>query len=271
MRWMRLMLVALATIVVLYSSLCWWLYVNQERMLFHPRGLARDYDYGFQAPFDEVFIPVEGATLAAVHFRVPNPRGVVLFLHGNGETLLSAEYSGLPFMNQGYDVVAVDYRGYGKSDGKIDGEAQLLDDMRAVLAFVRSRYPDEQIVLYGRSIGSGLAIKLAAESSPRLLIVEAAYFSMSDLVAQKMPAAPRFLLRYPLRSDQWIGDVRSPIVLFHGTDDELIPYDSSVRLAALIRGPHELVTVQGGRHANIPSFPIYEQTLERVLRDGVRP
>jgi pimeloyl-ACP methyl ester carboxylesterase len=250
-----------------YLATCVLLYVGQERFFFHPRALPQDFDYAFRAPFEEVFLPVEGATLAAVHFTQPGAKGVVLFLHGNGETLQSAEFSAQPFLRNGYDVFAVDYRGYGKSTGTIASEAELHQDMQAAYDYLRQSYRDDQMVFYGRSIGTGLAIKLATTAMPRMLVLETPYFSMQDLVARSAPFVPALLLKYPLRSDQWIGAVRCPVYLFHGTNDTLIPYDSSVRLQEHITAQHELITVASAGHADIPAFALYQETIDRIMRD----
>jgi len=249
-----------------YLGVCLYLYLNQEQMLFHPTVLAHDFAYPFTEPYTEVFLPVDGATLALVHFTQANPKGVVLYLHGNGGTLQEADLLAEPFIHRKYDVVLLDYRGYGKSTGSITNEDALHQDAQAVYAYVRQRYQEDQIIIYAHSLGTGLAIQLAANASPRMVILESAYLSMRDLVAQKMPYIPPFLLKYPLRTDQWISKVRCPIYLFHGTEDAMIPYDSSVRLQAYSVAPTQLIPVVGGGHANLPTFEIYQTTLDHILR-----
>ncbi len=252
-----------------YLIACLWIYLNQEQMLFHPTVLAHDFVYPFTQPATEVFVPVEGATLALVEFTPPRPHGVVLYLHGNGATLQAAEILAEPFLRRSYAVVMLDYRGYGKSTGRITSEAALHQDVYAVYAYVRQHYQEDQIIVYGHSLGTGLAIHLAANARPRMLIVESAYLSMRAMVAQQMPYIPLVLLKYPLRSDQWIGTVRCPISMFHGTEDEVIPYPSSERLRALSTAPTQLIPVVGGGHANLATFPIYQTTLDALLAPSV--
>ena len=248
-----------------YLTACLWLYLNQEQMLFHPTVLAHDFVYPFTHHSTEVFLPVDGATLALVHFTQANPKGVVLYLHGNGGTLQEADVLAERFIRRKYDVVLLDYRGYGKSTGSITNEDALHQDVQAVYAYVRQRYQEDQIIIYGHSLGSGLAVQLAANTSPHMLILESAYLSMHDVVAQQMPYVPLFLLKYPLRSDQWISKVRCPIYLFHGTVDEVIPYDSSERLRAYSVAPTQLIPVVGGGHSNLATFGIYQTTLDHLL------
>jgi len=249
-----------------YLIACLFLYLRQEQMLFHPTVLAHDFVYPFTHHFTEGFLPVDGATLALVHFTQTNPKGVVLYLHGNGGTLQEADVLAERFIHRRYDVVLLDYRGYGKSTGSITSEDALHQDVQAVYDYVRQRYREDQIIIYGHSLGTGLAVQLAANASPRILILESAYLSMQDVVAQKMPYAPLFLLKYPLRSDQWISKVRCPIYLFHGTKDDVIPYDSSERLRAYSAAPTQLIPIIGGGHANLETFGIYQTTLDHILQ-----
>ena len=249
-----------------YLLTCLLLYFFQERLLFFPTALPQGFVYPFAERFSEVFLPVDGATLAGLHFTQDNPKGVVLYLHGNADRLQDANFAAAPFLRRGYDVLLLGYRGFGKSTGAIAGEEQLLQDAQTAYDFLRRSYRDDQIVLYGRSLGSGLAVYLASINAPRTLILEAPYLSLADLIAQKAPYLPMFLLRYPLRSDERIGAVRCPVYLFHGTLDGLIPFDSSERLAALIKAPHRVIAVAGADHPNIPAFPVYEEQLDLILR-----
>ncbi|MFL5800903.1 MAG: alpha/beta hydrolase [Roseiflexaceae bacterium] len=262
----RMLRVLFIGIVGGYLLTCVLLYFEQEHLLFPAGPLPHDFRYPFHTPFEEVFLPVDGATLAAVHFKQPNSKGVVLFLHGNGETLLNAEGRAERFLRNGYDVFALDYRGYGKSTGTIASEASLHQDVRAVYEYLRRTYRDDQMVFYGHSLGTGLVIRLAATVTPRELILEAPFLSLQDTVGQIAPYLPTALLRYPLRSDRWIGAVRCPIYLFHGTDDELIPYNSSERLQTYITAPYQLITIVGARHNNIRTFALYQEQIDRILK-----
>ncbi|MEI7644485.1 MAG: alpha/beta fold hydrolase [Chloroflexales bacterium] len=251
--------------VVGYLIVCLSLYLNQERIIFYPTVLAHNFAYPFTRPYTEVFLPVAGATLALVHFTQPNPRGVVLYLHGNADTLRNADTFAERFIRQAYDVILFDYRGYGKSTGDVTNEADLHRDAQVVYDYVRQSYHEDQIIIYGHSLGSGFAVPLAATNAPRMLILESPYVSMYDLAAQRTPYIPMFLLKYPLRSDQWIGKVRCPIYFFHGSNDGLIPYNSSVRLRAYSSAPTQLIQIDGGGHGNLINFAAYRTELDLIL------
>ncbi|HMQ29446.1 MAG TPA: alpha/beta fold hydrolase [Chloroflexaceae bacterium] len=248
-----------------YALLCALVYLMQERLIFFPERDPPGTRYAFGAPAQEQFIPVEGSQLHALLFRAPEPRGVILYLHGNAGSLRSWGAVAPDFVARGYDVLLVDYRGYGQSGGRIAGEAQLHADMAAVYAWVAARYPEEQIVLYGRSLGSALAARLAAERAPRLLILESPFYSLEAIARRQFPFVPPFLLKYPLRTWRWMGQVRCPVVLIHGTADEVVPFADGERLAASVTTPLRFHRVAGGGHNDLARLPAYWAAIDEAL------
>ena len=248
----------LAALVALgYAGAVGLLYLTQERIILPGSTLAADYRFQFDQPFEEVWIPVQGASLHALHFKQPNPRGVVFFLHGNVGNLVSWT-TGVDFYRRvNYDLFIVDYRGYGKSTGHIENEAQLHADARAAYDAMAPLYRDKPIVIYGRSLGTALAASLARDVQPRLLVLVSPFSSLAASAAHAYPWAPGWVLKYPLRTDAIIGDVKSPILLIHGSEDKLIPLSHSERLKALARSPVELLVVPGAGHSDIHKFPVY--------------
>jgi alpha-beta hydrolase superfamily lysophospholipase len=257
-RWARIAAAILAALAALgYAGALGLLYAAQERLILPATTLPADYRFQFDQPFTEVWIPVEGATLHALHFKQANPRGVVFFLHGNAGHLVTWT-TGVDFYRRvNYDLFIVDYRGYGKSTGHIESEAQLHADARAAYDAMAPLYRDKPIVIYGRSLGTALAASLARDVDPRLLILVSPFSSLGAAAAQQYPWAPGWILKYPLRTDTIIGDVKSPILLVHGSDDKLIPLAHSERLKALARAPTELLVVPGAGHNDIHKFPVY--------------
>jgi alpha-beta hydrolase superfamily lysophospholipase len=257
-RWLHTAAVILAALAALgYAGALGLLYVKQERIILPASTLAADYRFQFDQPFEEVWIPVQGASLHALHFKQPNPRGVVFFLHGNAGNLVSWT-TGVDFYRRvNYDLFIVDYRGYGKSTGHIENEAQLYADARAAYDAMAPLYRDKPIVIYGRSLGAALAASLARDVQPRLLVLVSPFSSLAASAAQAYPWAPGWVLKYPLRTDAIIGDIKSPILLIHGSEDKLIPLSHSERLKALARSPVELLVVPGAGHSDIHKFPVY--------------
>ena len=249
-----------------YILLCSGLYFQQNELIFRPEVLAADFRFNFPQSFREVNVPVDGANLNALHFTVAQPRGVVLFFHGNAGSLRRWGEVAESLTHRGYDLLAFDYRGYGKSSGKIKTERQLHDDADRVYAYVRERYAAENIIVYGRSLGSGIAAQLAVRHTPKMLILETPYFSLKDLTATFYPYVPGFLLKFPLRTDLALPQVKSPVYLIHGTRDAVVPYSSSERLLPLIASTKEMVTIPGGEHNGLRLTPTYNAALDRFLR-----
>jgi len=258
-------LVALAALA--YAGTLGALYYFQERLLFPATVMAADYQFDFAQPFEEMRIAVPGGSLDALLFRQPAPRGLVFFLHGNRGDLRTWT-TGLEFYRRiNYDLFIVDYRGYGKSTGQIDSEEQLHRDMRAAWDRIAPRYAGQPIVIYGRSLGTALAAELAREVHPALLVMVSPFANLAAAAQRRYPIAPRFLLKYPMRTDEIIGDVTSPVFLVAGSRDRLTPPSDSLALKAQTRAPVEMVIVEGAGHVNIHQFPAYLDALaDRLVR-----
>jgi alpha-beta hydrolase superfamily lysophospholipase len=219
-----------AGVFLVYAAACVALYFLQERLLFVPERLAADYSFAFPGKFEEHRIEVNGAQLSALWFHA-TPRaniagsvtkGTVFYLHGNAGSLRSWGDVAPTFTQRGYDVFILDYRGYGKSSGTITSEPMLHDDVAAAYAYLRQRHPPQPIYIYGRSLGTGLAIELARRHAPQALLLEAPYLNLSWLAHEHYPWVPTALLRYRMPSDQRLPLVRAPVHFFHGADDATI-------------------------------------------------
>jgi alpha-beta hydrolase superfamily lysophospholipase len=244
---------------------------SQESLIFYPESLPPNYHFAFSQPFEELTVPVEAATLNALLFKAKNSKGVVLYLHGNAGNLRSWGDVAVDFTSRGYDILIPDYRGFGKSTGKITNEKQLLDDGLAVYRVLTETWPENRIIVYGRSIGTGVATFIAESGKPRMLILESPFLSLIDLASHHYPFLPRqiisMFLRYPLRNDRRIGEVVCPVYLFHGTEDKIIPFDHSVRLERSIRAPHRLIRIEGGGHNDLSDFGPFNSELDQILLD----
>jgi len=267
-RWLRSLL---AAPVVVYGAALAAIGLKQEDLLFHPEPLPADFSFaGLYPPeqdFEELRTPVEGgAELSALLFRQPDSRGLVFYLHGNAGNLVGWTRNIGFYRQLGFDLLMLDYRGFGKSTGRITSEAQLHADVRAAWAKVAPAYTGKPVVILGRSLGSGLATRLATEVTPALLILVTPYSSVERLATEQFPLVPAALLKYPLRTDQLIGQVSSPILIAHGDADELIPFDHARQLAAASGGRATLLRVEGARHGDIHEFPAYLDGLSQRIR-----
>ena len=263
-------LIAVPTLgVALYGAAIAWLWFRQERLLFEPDPLPAG-----QALFDEPDVheftaDVPGARLSVAQLRLPNPRGVVFYLHGNSGNL-QKWFVGLDaFREMNFDVVMMDYRGYGKSTGRIESEVQLRADVRAVWNQIAKQYEGKRIVISGQSLGTALAAGLSAELCaagvpPDLTLLISPYSSMRALADELYPWVPSKVLRYPLHTVDHACRVKGPVMLVHGDKDELIGLHHSEAIRKAL--PQcQLLTVEGAGHGDVHQFPSFRQGIAAAL------
>lgn len=257
-------LVVLAA-ALLYLALLALIWFAQERLIFQPTALPASQALSTAPDVHERFVTVDGARLSLLELRLPDPKGVVFFLHGNAGNLQSW-FVNVDFYRQAnLDLVMLDYRGYGKSSGRIESEAQLHADVKAVWHDVAPRYAGKRVVMLGRSLGTALAATLAAQVQPDLTLLVSPYQSMAALAAQHYPWVPAALLRYPLRTDEQLPRVSTPVMLLHGERDTLIPPAHSEALKS--RAPQaRLVLVPGAGHNDLQAFDSYLDAVQAALR-----
>jgi len=252
---------ALLALYTLALAALWW---GQERLLFHPEVLRPDHSFVLDADVHERFVDVPGARLHALHLQRPGARGVVFYLHGNGGSLASWFVNLDLYRATNYDLVMLDYRGYGKSGGAITSEAQLHADVRAAWDTIAPLYAGKKRVLVGRSLGTGLAVQLAAQVQPDLTILVSPYASMRALAAEHYPWVPTAVLRYPLDSGQAIAALRARVLLVHGERDTLIAPAHSATLQRL-QPRAQLHRVAGAGHNDLQDFDDYRAALRDAL------
>jgi pimeloyl-ACP methyl ester carboxylesterase len=250
----------------IYVAIAVIAYLIQEKFIFKPEKLAQDFEYHYDAPFTELFFDVgPGVRINGLHFFREKPLGLILYFHGNSRSIKGWAKYAKDFYRYNYDVVLVDYRGFGKSTGK-RSEAAMLNDMQFVYESLKVKYAESNLIVYGRSLGSGFAAKLASDNHPRFLILDAPFFNFSRAVERFLPILPmRFVLRYKLRSDKYMRKVRCHTYIIHGTRDWLIPIKHSISLQKLNPGRITLIRIVGGGHNNLPSFPEYHNFIRDIL------
>ncbi|RYZ94863.1 MAG: alpha/beta fold hydrolase [Moraxellaceae bacterium] len=266
-RLIRRMINILILIILLWGAAITYIWFQQEKLLFYPEPLNPDFKFNL-AYTSEVYIDVPGAKLHALYLHQPpeKTKGIVLFLHGNAGNLETWFTHADFWLTTGFDVLMPDYRGFGKSTGHIDSEAQLHDDVMHMWKFVAANYPNKKVVFYGRSLGTGLAAKLATEVPADLVILVSPYQSMMQMGREYYPWVPSFILRYPLKTNEFLPHINVPILLLHGTQDKLISIEHSRRLLTL--NPHaRLVEIDGAGHNDIHNFDVYTDTLKKMLHD----
>lgn len=243
------------------------LYLMQESLLFYPTQLPNDYSFHFSNAFEEVDLEVEtNIVLNALLFKTPQRerKGVVLFLHGNGGAIHGWGTGAGLYTGQGYDVFYLDYRGYGKSDGKISSEKQLIEDAQLAYDYLKKRYAENDIIVSGTSIGTGIAVRIAAQNRPYQLFLNSPYFSLQSLIQEKVKIVPSFIIKYKLKTDQHLQQVKCPITVFHGDKDEVIPHQHSLQLQK--KYPQiDLYILEGFGHNDLSNSREYAFQMRRIL------
>lgn len=258
----------LTWIGVVYAALCVVFYFAQDLFFFRPERLPEWFTYKYPFPFTEVNFDMEdGGTVNALHFRVPNSRGVVFYIKGNSRSIKGWGKFAKDFVGKGFDFFILDYRGFGKSKGRRT-EQILYSDLQQVYKWLSTEYQEEQIVLYGRSLGSGLATRIASWNAPRLLVLDCPYYSFLYHIQRYGFILPiRWLLRYHIRTDRFIRKVSCPVHILHGAKDRLIPMWQSEMLVKLAPQNIRLHPIPKAGHNNLPEFPIYHDLLYDLLHD----
>jgi len=246
--------------------LCILLYFVQEKLIFFPEKLAATYKFKFDQGFEELYFKTaDNIVLNGVLFKADSSMGLIFYLHGNAGSLASWGQIAKTYTDLHYDLFMLDYRGYGKSEGSIVNEKQFYEDVQLAYNTLKTKYGEKEIIVLGYSIGTGAATKLASINKPRLLILQAPYFSLTDLVKHNFKIVPSFLLKYKFETNIFLSACKMPVVIFHGDKDEVIYYGSSLKLKKLFKTNDTLITLNGEGHNGISDNPTYLTELQQEL------
>ncbi len=255
-------------IMVIYIAVGLILYFMQDKILFHPKALDKNYSFRFNEAFTELNIPVSSTrNLNVVKFTTDSIyKGIVLYFHGNRQNIERyAKFSKL-FTDSGFEVWMMDYPGFGKSTGDRN-EITIYKDAMLLYKMAIALQPSENIIIYGKSIGTGVAAQLASVRECRHLILETPYYNMDALAKHYFflyPVNPMSKYSFPV--NEYLPFVKAPATIFHGTKDEVIPYTQTKKLKKENPNIH-LITIEKGKHNNLSEYPIFNKTLEAVLQE----
>jgi alpha-beta hydrolase superfamily lysophospholipase len=262
----------LLIVTAIYVAIGVALYFLQEKFLFHPKALDANHQFKFSIPFREAEVAFnDRKNMSIVQFTVPDSlrRGLVLYFHGNMQNIERyASFAG-DFTRNGFEVWMIDYPHFGKSTGELN-ENVLYNDANEFYKMARARFAGDSIVIYGKSLGTGIAAHLAAVRDCRRLILETPYYSIDRLFKRYAFIYPVGLMtKYHLPVADYLSQVAAPVAIFHGTDDLLIPFSHAKDLSNIDgtggQKP-ELFCIDGGSHNNLASFPSYHKKLDSLLQ-----
>lgn len=262
--WLHITIIILMTYVIISVVL----FYLQDYMLFKPEKLPKDFQFYYEnQDIKEYNLETrDGAVINAIRFfPKTESKGVVLYLKGNSKSIKGWGKFAVDFTRHGYNVLMVDYRGFGKSTGRRSQKA-IKRDLQEVYNKIKELTAEDRIILYGRSLGSGFAAKLASMNNPKMLILDAPYYSLTKVAARYAPFMPlSVLIKYPLPTYKWLKYVQCPIHIIHGTNDKLIPYKTSVKLSKVNPKLTRLHSVIGGGHKNLNNFESYHKMIHEIL------
>jgi hypothetical protein len=241
--------------LVCYVGLVAVMYLAQRKLMYFPyaaRMAPADADFPQAREVD--LTAADGVRILA--WTVPPKAGkpVVLYLHGNGGSVAHRVPRFRKLVDDGTGLVALSYRGYGGSDGN-PTEDGLIADGRAAYDFASATWPDARIVLWGESLGTGVAVALAGEKDVAAVILEAPFTSTADVAFSAYPFIPvRLLMKDQFRSDDRIGKVKAPVLVMHGARDRVVPFRMGERLYALANEPKQFVRFADGGHEDLDRY-----------------
>jgi fermentation-respiration switch protein FrsA (DUF1100 family) len=243
----------LIAIACAYAALVAFVWVIQDRLIYFPQA-GREVASTPAArgvPYDDFTITTaDGEKLNVWWVPASSPRGAVLLFHGNAGNISHRIEYALMFRALGYSTLLVDYRGYGKSSGKPSEEGTYRDADAAWRWLTQTRaIPEDRIVLFGESLGGGVASWLAARHTPRALVLASTFTSTVDLASQIYSFLPvKLISRYRYDTLERLAAIRSPVLVIHSPQDDIIPYSHGRRLYEAAREPKAFLELRGGHN-----------------------
>lgn len=259
----KAMIVVISILLSLYIIVILFFYLKQESIIFFPVKTKAELRYNFPNKFKEVYYnTANNGKIHSLRFFSENTKGIVLYLHGNAGNLEDWGNVYSQFTSRNYDVVIVDYRTYGKSTGKLT-EENIHSDIQYIYDEIKKEFSEKEIVVFGRSLGSGIAVKLASSNKPKALILETPYYSILEIAQKTVPFIPvNLILKFKFESNKYITKVKSPILFLHGKKDQVIPFQSGIKLYNLVKENSSFITFEEGTHSNLSEFGDYNVALD---------
>lgn len=260
----------LATLAALYLVAAGYLFLFQRSYVFHPSGaLAEPAELGLSG-IEVVTLQTKDGTTLTGWYGEPNPgQPTVLYFHGNSGNLSGRAERFRQIQASGFGVLAVSYRGFASSGGS-PSEAVLFADAVEIFDWLHQRTAD--IVIYGESLGTGVAAYLAAERPARALVLEAPYTAALDIAGETYPWLPvSLLMRDPFLTREHIQRVDEPVLIVHGTQDRVIPVEHGQRLYEAAQDPKQIAIIDGGGHGDLWDRGLWPTVLQFVRTNAAMP
>ncbi len=257
-------------IVGLYGLLLIFIYLFQKKLIFEPTTIDHEYKFNLDKRGKEVYFNTsDNLTLHAIHYRVEQPKGIILYLHGNASCLTDWYEIAEDLLNLQYDIFIIDYRGYGKSEGGVSESGMYKDAQAAYDYLIKQNYASTDIVIYGMSIGASVALELLnrVNNKARGLVLESPFASLKKLAYEKFPYfLPGLLLQYRFNNLKKAKTIQVPTLIMHGDHDLTTPHQHSQKLHEVIPADKKLVIIPAGSHVDLPDHLEYHLELEKFFK-----
>jgi fermentation-respiration switch protein FrsA (DUF1100 family) len=245
----------LIAVAAVFGGFVALMYVAQRALMYHPEALRTPPAAAGLFEVQEFVLDTGDGEKVIVWYAPPKRAlPLVLYFHGNAGALRYRANRFRALTDDGYGLVALSYRGYGGSTGS-PSEAGMIADAQAAYAFAAARVSAERIVVFGESLGTGVAVALAATERVGRLVLEAPFTSAVDVAARAYWFLPvRLLMKDPFHSDQRIGKVTVPLLVLHGERDQVVPIELGERLFSLANEPKRFVRFPAGTHVDLDQY-----------------
>lgn len=253
-------------IIGLYLVVVLLLYLFQAKLIFLPGKLSSNYRFTKAYNSEELMLTTSDHEKINALFFNGTGEDVILYFHGNAGDLSGWQYVAEDFTGLGFSVLIIDYRGYGKSTGTISEKGFYHDAEAAYEYLIEKGYKSEHIIIYGRSIGTGVAVELATRVEVKGVVLESPYTSIAALANEKLPFFfPSLYLKFRFNTLAKLDKIKSPVIFLHGSKDTLIPYSHTEKLYQRFKGSKRMILFPQGTHNDLSSFNEYKITLTEVM------
>jgi pimeloyl-ACP methyl ester carboxylesterase len=250
----------------IYSIFVSFFYSIQQKVIFRPQELAQEHVYEFDTNFEEFnLLHPNGERVNTLFFPSEEQKALIIYFHGNSKNLQHWGKYIPDMVNRGFDVVAIDYRGYGKSDGE-PSEENMYADAHLVYNWAKDNHADKNFILWGRSLGTAVASYLSTKEEAEKLILETPFYNMPELVNTRFPLLMIPVeLKYQFPNNAHIENNDINTYIIQGTKDNIVPLRSAKKLREILEKDEHFFTIKGAGHKNLHEFNDYHSILDEIL------
>lgn len=243
-----------------------FLYSVQKKIIFRPDALPVEHVFQFDVPYEEFNLTHQnGQKINGLYFPSKEKKGLILYFHGNSKNLQHWGRYLDDLVIRGYEIVAIDYRGYGKSDGE-PSETNMYEDAMLAYEWTKENFQGLEPILWGRSLGTAVASNLSTRVNAEKLILETPFYNMPELVNTRFPYFIIPLeMKYKFPNDEHLQNNKIQTYIIQGTKDSIVPFRSANKLKKILETDDHFFVIKGAGHKNLHKFNDYHSILDQIL------